>query len=75
MGKARHSHLLTVVCRSSLVPEGEGRPSGVDSGIRLGEDETLIVKQHNREGMIQPRLGEQVTLGWDPNNSVSLKPQ
>ena len=43
--------------------------------VDLGADETLIVKQHNREGMIQPRLGEQVTLGWDPNNSVSLKPQ
>ena len=43
--------------------------------VDLGADETLIVKQHNRKGMIQPGLGERVTLGWDPNNSVSLKPQ
>ena len=43
--------------------------------VDLGSDETLIVKQHNREGMIQPGLGDRVTLGWKPNNSVSLKTQ
>ena len=43
--------------------------------VDLGSDEILIVKQHNREGMIQPKLGDQVTLGWNPNNSVSLKPK
>lgn len=42
--------------------------------IQLGNQEVLIVKQHNREGIHQPIRGEQVTIGWNPTNSVGLKP-
>lgn len=42
--------------------------------IQLGNQEVLIVKQHNREGIQQPTHGERVTIGWNPTNSVGLKP-
>jgi spermidine/putrescine ABC transporter ATP-binding subunit len=42
--------------------------------VNLGKGEVLIVKQHNREGIRQPTQGERVTLGWNPTNSVGLKP-
>jgi spermidine/putrescine ABC transporter ATP-binding subunit len=42
--------------------------------VHLGEEEVLVVKQHNREGMQQYRKGEKVWLGWSPVNSAALKP-
>jgi len=42
--------------------------------IHLGNQEVLIVKQHNREGIHQPAQGEQVIIGWNPTNSVGLRP-
>jgi ABC-type Fe3+/spermidine/putrescine transport system ATPase subunit len=42
--------------------------------VRLGEEELLIVKQHNREGIRERSRGEKVWMGWSPLNSVVLKP-
>ena len=42
--------------------------------VRLGEQEVLTVKQHNREGIRQRSRGEQVSMGWSPVNSSVLKP-
>jgi ABC-type Fe3+/spermidine/putrescine transport system ATPase subunit len=42
--------------------------------VRLGEQELLTVKQHNREGIRQRSRGEQVAMGWSPLNSCVLKP-
>lgn len=42
--------------------------------VQLRNGEVLIVKQHNREDMRQPARGEQVVIGWNPANSVGLKP-
>jgi ABC-type Fe3+/spermidine/putrescine transport system ATPase subunit len=42
--------------------------------VRLGQEEVLIIKQHNREGIRQPCKGEEVVMGWSPANSALLKP-
>ena len=42
--------------------------------VRLGEQEVLTVKQHNREGIRQRSKGERVSMGWSPLNSAVLKP-
>ena len=42
--------------------------------VRLGADEMLIVKEHNREGIRQRKKGQRVFLAWSPANSAVLKP-
>ncbi|MBW2059791.1 MAG: ABC transporter ATP-binding protein [Deltaproteobacteria bacterium] len=42
--------------------------------IKLEKGGGLILKQHNREGIRRPDRGEKVTIGWNPINSVALKP-
>ena len=42
--------------------------------VRLTADEMLVLKQHNRKGIRAPDVGDMVTLGWRPDNSVGLRP-
>ncbi len=42
--------------------------------VRLGAGEQLVVKQHNRHGVRLPARGDQVVIGWSPENCVALKP-
>ena len=41
--------------------------------IQLHNGEELVVKQHNRKGMRQPKKKDSVVIGWDPANCVGLK--
>jgi spermidine/putrescine ABC transporter ATP-binding subunit len=42
--------------------------------VRLGAEEMLIVKEHNREGIRLRQKGQRVSLAWSPANSAVLKP-
>ena len=42
--------------------------------IQLEKSEVLVLKQHNRKGNRSPKVGDAVTVGWTPDNSVGLHP-